>query len=398
MMNTLLVRLSTQRDHIDWSILSDERQKESGSVATLTELTERAQGCNVIAWLSAQQVSLMQSDVPAGQIRHLDKMLPALLEDRVAADIDQLHFAMGGKPVDDQVTIAVVSREIMHYWLNAFSSAGLQLKAMIPDSLALPWQQDGWTLSVEENLSYLRWSQQGGLVCDTANIATVLGLQLAVVGQPTSLQLYAEHKQQYWPADMVVSEFKGRASNILSQLPDTYAMAINLLQGDFRPQSDFQKQWMMWRPPVIIAAIALALQLVVVSVETWQLNQQAEQYRGEVETLFHQAFPDEKRIVNARVQMSQRLEELQKQNEDFGFLAMMQQIAPSFKNATGLSLARINFDRNRSEMSLDVKVADYAQIEQLTKQINMVGIQAELGTVSGNKGAYTARMIIKDRQ
>lgn len=398
MMNTLLVRLNTQRDLIDWSVLSDEGQKEFGAVAALTELTEHAQGCNVIALLSAEQVSLMKVDVPAGQIRHLDKMLPALLEERVAADIDQLHFATGGKPVNDKVTVAVVSREIMQYWLNAFSSAGIQLKAMIPGSLALPWQQDSWTLSLEDDLAYLRWSHQGALVCDAANIATVLELQLGVLGQPTSLQFYAEHQQQSWPADLVVSEFKGRASNSLSQLPDSYAMAINLLQGDFRPQSDLQKQWEMWRPPVIIAAIALALQLVVVSVEAWQLNQQAEQYRGEVEKLFHQTFPDEKRIVNVRVQMSQRLEKLQKQSDDFGFLAVMQQIAPSLKNAIGLSLARINFDRNRSEMSLDVKAADYAQIEQLTKQINMVGIQAELGTVSGNKGAYTARMIIKDMQ
>jgi len=175
-------------------------------------------------------------------------------------------------------------------------------------------------------------------------------------------------------------------------------MAMNLLQGKFKPQSNVQKYWQQWKQVAIIAAVALGLQLTTVGIETWQLNQQVASTKAEIKKVFHAAFPDEKRMVNAKAQTIQRMARLQSQQDGMGFLMLLQKISPALKSSKGIILSRINFEQRLGTMNLDVKAQDYSQLEQLKMAIEQLGVNTELGSVSGNKGAYTARLMIRSSQ
>ena len=116
MADTLLLHFTavTAGSPVSWSQLTEEgQQTAAGQTADLSELAEQAAHCRVLVWLAAEAVSIVTIDVPAQQQRQLSRILPALLEEQVAEDIDALHFVVVGSVVDGIANVAIVAREIM---------------------------------------------------------------------------------------------------------------------------------------------------------------------------------------------------------------------------------------------------------------------------------------------
>jgi len=394
--DTILIDFSNCSAPINWARFSDGIQKETGTVASLSELTERALNHQLIIWVPGEKALLTTVTVPAGQQRHLHKILPSLLEDSLASDIDQLHFIIGHISTEGQVSVAVLERALMRDYLEQLNEAGLYPEAILPASLAVPFMHNGWSLQVEGEVSSLRTAPQMCHVFDTQNMALLLP---KITGHSTpAISLYITESQHLALSLEKPCERRGNPVDKLATLPDKNVMAMNFLQGDFQPQSSVQKYWQQWRGVALLAVIALLIHLTSVGIETWQLNQQAKNTKAEIKKVFQTAFPDEKRIINPKAQMTQRLAKLQSEQAGAGFLRLLQQLVPALKESRKVSLTRINFERRLGEMRLDINAPDYAQLEQLKNKIEALGLNVELGSVSGNKGAYTARLMIRGQQ
>jgi len=77
---------------------------------------------------------------------------------------------------------------------------------------------------------------------------------------------------------------------------------------------------------------------------------------------------------------------------------LLQDIAPALQQMSNVSLSRINYERELSEIRLDVKAQQYNELEQLKTKIEQLGFESDLGSVSSEKGAYRARLIIRGQQ
>ena len=167
------------------------------------------------------------------------------------------------------------------------------------------------------------------------------------------------------------------------------------IQGIYRPASSYYKHWRRWRLVAILALVTLLTHLASNAMQTYKLNKQANQYKIAIETSFHQAFPEEMRLVNAKVQMQEQIEKLQSQSGSSGFMALLQQMIPALKSVNKTTLTRIKYDRQQGNIELDVKADNYAELEQLKSDLEKTQLQVEQGSVSGRKGAYTVKFEIK---
>lgn len=396
MTDTIVINFIDAESLIHWAKFGDGVQQEVGTAVSLSELAVQVELHQLIAWVPSEQLSFTTATIPAGQQRHIDKILPSILEDNLADDIDQLHFVTGSMSSDDELNVIVIERTQIENWLELFNEAGLKPQALLPDSLAIPLHEQQWSLYVDGDVSQLRTAPQTSHMFDTQNISTLLGLMS--MDNDATLSVYASDEQRRALNLQVPVDWRGQTIDKLSTLPDKAVMLMNLLQGEFKPQSNVQKYWQQWKRVAILAVVALGLQLTTVGVETWQLNQQVKSTKDEIKKVFHQAFPDEKRLVNVKAQTMQRMTRLQSQQGGMGFLMLLQQIAPALKSSNNISLSRINFEQRLGTINLDVKAQGYSQLEQLKLTIDKLGLDVELGSVSGNKGAYTARLMIRSQR
>ncbi len=75
-------------------------------------------------------VLLTEPELPAKAGAKLQQIVPYALEEQLAEDIDELHFAIGKRVGDAPTTpVAVVALSLMDEWTNALKAAGLAPEA-----------------------------------------------------------------------------------------------------------------------------------------------------------------------------------------------------------------------------------------------------------------------------
>jgi len=103
-------------EQVSWIVLGDDTPKASVYQGDLHTAANHATGCRVIVMVSAFDVLLTEIDLPAMNRQRLVKAVPFALEEQVAADVDDLHFALGQREDDQDLACAVVERNIADAW------------------------------------------------------------------------------------------------------------------------------------------------------------------------------------------------------------------------------------------------------------------------------------------
>ncbi|MGL5120256.1 MAG: type II secretion system protein GspL [Plesiomonas shigelloides] len=110
---------------------------ESVSFAALAEDQPSLLALPLWLLLPGQWFSVCACRLPPARGRQLARLLPALLEDELAQDIETLHFSLLPRQ-HDSGHVAVIERSVLRQWYEAAMTSGFNLQALWPDWLALP--------------------------------------------------------------------------------------------------------------------------------------------------------------------------------------------------------------------------------------------------------------------
>ncbi len=217
MREKIVIRLSKATAANDVELAQWVRMSEGNTtpIATsrLSELAELVQGANVIALVPSTEVFLGSVKVPTQNRQKMLKAIPYALEDQLADDIDDLHFAVGQRDGDGNVATAVISRNQMDRWQTMFREIGLPINSLVPDVQALPVEDNIWALYIGQQGALLRTGLQSGFAIDVENTATVLALSFA---QLETEQL--PEKIEVWSA-LISDEIRALASRRENAFP-----------------------------------------------------------------------------------------------------------------------------------------------------------------------------------
>lgn len=394
MIETLVVALNRTDPTIKWAVFSEGRQIDEGHVNQLTDLADKAGQRKVIAWLLSEDVLLTELKIPVGQQRNIRQIVPGLLEESVATDIEQLHFAIGDKTAAGNVAIAAVENDTVNYWVEQFKSAGIALTALLPGGLALPWSEGNWTIQCEGSDCQIRVAAQSSFVFDRENLALLLPQFVKQWGEPRKIHCFASAEQQQQLHFGFPTNFSEDIIEKQALLPDASAISMNLLQGDYRVKKDYLQHWQKWRLSAMLVLAVIGLHLTGIAVDNYRLNKQVQSYKLEIASLFHSAFPNETRLVNPKAQMTEQMNKIKSQSTTSGFLMLLQQLAPIVDSMPDIQLTRIKYEQDLNTIVLDVTAKNYAGLDQLALQLEQANLTTELGSVSGRQGAYSARVVI----
>src|SRR5436190_3766535 len=105
----------------------------------LMQATAMSAGRRVALIVPAGDVLATDSDAPAKGAAKLAQVVPYALEERVADEIEHLHFAIGERSAGSaRVPVLVVARALLEGWISEARAAGLNPTAIYPESALLP--------------------------------------------------------------------------------------------------------------------------------------------------------------------------------------------------------------------------------------------------------------------
>src|SRR6201999_1981591 len=117
----------------------------------------RALGRRICALVPGTDVMLAEPEVPMKAGTKLNQVVPFALEEQLADDIDDLHFAIGKRAADSNRTpVAVIRLALMEEWLTSLRAAGLEPESMYSDSDLLPQNPGQAVALLEEDVVVVR--------------------------------------------------------------------------------------------------------------------------------------------------------------------------------------------------------------------------------------------------
>jgi general secretion pathway protein L len=405
MADWLLIRLARVPDgNASW-LIANARGAQVGvpQEGPLSLAAPRAAGRRVCLLVPGTDVLLTQAEVPVKAGARLAQLVPYALEEHLADDIEELHFAIGKRAGDStRAPVAVVARSLLQEWLTTLRAAGLEPSAIYADSDLLPENPGQAVALLEEDAVVVR--PPGGTPVTLPAAALGEALEIAQAGADgggRGLILYtgaAEWQQHSAQVEAARAKFDGIKVQLLTSGPlALFAQQlssvnpINLLQGSYEPTSTQAAGLRAWRVAAMLLAALVGLHVVG---KVWQLHvlhDREHQVDASIRDTFHTAMPGVQSTTDARHRMEQRL--LSTRGAGQGLLAALQALAQARDAAPGTSVQALTFREGTLDLKLSVR--DAASLDHVSQTLHNNGWQAHLTGGSNAGSAYEGRIQVR---
>jgi len=377
-------------DQAEW--LRPDGAVQHGSLA---ELARQAGGGRWVLAAPGEAITLHRIPLPGRKRALWARAVPYALEDQLADDIETLHFALGQAPDGDHLPVATVDHTALRGWLETVTQAGLTPFAVIPDPLFLPWQAGEWSLLADGSRIVVRTSRWEGFVTDPETLDLFLNQALAEAGdaKPQRLRIWGN------PPPLTVDVARQIESEPVEPLllfatgyrPDT---VLNLLQGSYSRQMQWQRRLRPWRSAAILASIWLLIQGIGLLWEHVRLQWEQSALSTAMEQVYKDAVPGATRIVNPKIQLETRLRELAPVGTTGGaFLELLHQGAQPLVRFPDITLRGISYREGQLDLALEG--GNPALLDQLRQQLEQQpGLRAEIRTTQ-REGRMESKVTLK---
>lgn len=412
MTDTLFIHLtaSVERSEnapVDWVLFDAQHSKIAGgnqqTLTTVAEYIADTDDIQVIALAPGAEVLQTTLTIPAGQKRHLQRTLPFLAEEHLASPIEDMHLCAGNIQ-DDRASVFAVNHKRMQQWLGqlkahhiapdwllpdtAAASLCGELVILIDNSAAIFSGQNQSTLKTEpHNLSFIADciinSFSEGQHPASATLVLSASLDETVKTAAEALAVQFEVEGIKIERENTGQLFEYSCEKLLAQLQQSHSGAlVNLLTDGYRSTSKRQQnskpKWAMLAATV---ALCVALKLLFDLGTGLYLNHQSSQLDANVTALYQDLFPQDKRIVNVKVQMQNHLKAQDNNRSSAGFMQLFGQMAQALQslgNSSSTQLQQLRYNDKNQTLLVDINVRDIQQLEQLKQIVESHNISADI--------------------
>lgn len=408
MADWLLLRLPRNPEQPATWLVADARGTAQGPPQSgpMSQAAPRAAGRRICVLVPGTDVLVAEPELPAKAGVKLQQLVPYALEEQLADDIDDLHFAIGKRQGDSPRTpVAVVTRALMDEWLTNLKSNGLEPEAIYADSDLLPQNPGQSVALLEEDVIIVRppGTSPVTLPADALHEA----LELAQAGSTESggagrgLILYTGQPewQQYAPQVEALRErFDGIKIQLLAngplalfaqQLPT--ATPVNLLQGAYTPTTSRSVGLRAWRVAAILLVSLVGLHVIGKATELSLLKRNEHKLDVSIREALQAAMPGESNNPDARKVMERRLA-LARASSSGGLLPALEALVRARGVAPSATLRALNF--HDGLIDLQINAPDAASLDRIGQALRNNGWQADLTSGSNVSNGYEGRLQI----
>ncbi|MFK7793744.1 MAG: type II secretion system protein GspL [Gammaproteobacteria bacterium] len=406
-METLFLRFLANTEHrvidddtsVRWVLVTDDDEANDCGMVKLANAAELIQDRKVVILLPIEQLYINSVAVQTKNKKQLEKAIPYTLEDDLTEDIEDLHFALGNRKEDGEIPVIVISKPNLDHLIKILSEVNVLPDVITADIYGLDWHEDQWTLCIDNGHLLARTEQWNGFGCDTNDFTDFMSATLNEQSEmPDKIFIYSHPDEKledivklpnvqlddFWSPTAFI---KGYANND----------CINLLQGSYVKADKQHKTIRPWKIAAVLAAIWISISMGQTAIEYSRLNTLDKKLTSEVDQIFKRTFPDVKKVVNARVQMEQRIKELSSsgsESSNADFLKFLHQSGYELYKDPNISITDMQYKNN--QLSLDIRTKNIQLLEAVKSKLKSKNINAELQTAKTVGDFVMARMQVSE--
>ena len=398
MADTLLIRLTVAGAGFrDWVLIDEAGAARTPVREGVPETGVVAGASRIVVIVPGTEVLLTETRVPGHNRQRVLRAIPYALEEQLASDVESLHFATGPVQDGDTYPVAVVDRARMDSWAELLAGQHIVANQWLPEMLALPLTETGWSLMVKGDDVLVRCGPWAGFASDLETFPALVSLFVSREEAPAHARLFGTGSVDIDGMEVEVVDPELQALEILGR-GYIQGPVLDLLQGDYSRSEEWGRILRPWKATAALLLAGLLLTGVSAGVNYYRLSKQQEQLAAEIEAVYRETFPKARRIVNPRAQMEQKLKELQRQAGGGGqtaFLALLTDVGRILRSNKGVQIQGVTYRDGRLDLQL---LADNVQLlDQLKQALVSEGrLRAEIQSATTQKdGKVNSRVRVE---
>lgn len=373
---------------------------QSGS---LSDAAAFAGGRKVIVIVPGTDVHLAEPVLPVKAGAKLLQVVPFALEEQMATDIEDLHFAVGRRDDRPGTPVAAVSRELMDTWIATLRSANLHVEAIYPETAALPVTPNGVTLLVDGPRVFVKRESGPGAVLDVQPMIEAVQLALAAGDDSREhVTIYLNEEVYERDRDLFEGLREFTASLQLKLLPDgalpllaasvMQTPSINLLQGAYAQKKKLHVSFQPWRYAAILAGVFLVAHFAVKAWQLADLERTEARLDSEIAQVFQQAMPGAPvpDPLSARKQFELRLNALRGGGEVSGMMTAMGVLGEAMTQTPGVTIEALSFRDDATDVRIFASSVD--ELDKIQHVATERGLTAEIQSANPRDSKVEGRM------
>ncbi|MGJ3255221.1 MAG: type II secretion system protein GspL [Alcanivorax sp.] len=356
----------------DSPVLYQSRNGETVQWLALGEALAGCRGSKVSVVVSVSCARLTHVTLSRKQARHLQRVLPYLLEEQLLDNPDDLWF-VSRKGSGDDYQVSAVRRELITNLKQWAGEAGAHLASLQVDADCLQTMLP-LTADLGNGQQLLLIDREQGLVIDEDQqeaFAPLLGDSLDQARQVDLQDLFVDLRQRH---------------------------GQELLTGPYMPRQSRRESALLgpWRPVAYLAAAVFLVAVVAVWVQQWRYQQAADAALAQAKDRYEQLFPGDKATSALNRQFQGRLARLGG-GADGGGAAFFPLLAPVAQVLKDMKVEpkRLQYDQRQNVLLVDVGAKDYAQLEALQNAIKKRGGNASIANYRNGAQGVSARIKVE---
>ena len=337
------------------------------------------------AWVlvPASDCAFHRVTLPAGARRNAQQALAFLLEEQLATEIEESHFALIHRDKSD-CAVAVVGREKMRAWQAWCEGLGLNALALTPDALALPHNPTGWSAVRCGEQWRFRGETCSGMAVETPWLGELL------VHWPDLAPIAC-----YSPPPDIAAPWQPLPVQDLLALAasNPQARKICLRQGNFaakrRPPTPRR-----WRTAIVATLALLLLWSGNRLHDHLALARQADAAVQASRDFYRQWFKAEKNLVNPRLQMQQHLRRLESVSARPALISRLGALQQIIAETPGIRLRALSFDATRNALQLEISAVSSQALAQFSQRAR-AGFRVQTGEMKPRADGIEGRLTLE---
>jgi len=326
-------------------------------------------GTDAVIVIPGAQVASHLVQVPDFPDAKLMKILPGLLDNRMALMQEDRHFALlgpGRKETGDRL-IGVMAKAEMQAALDVAQGYGLVVRAVVPDYMLLPVPAEGQVAATAGDSMLVR-------AADSTGFSAEAGLAAQMLGTGTKPE----------PLDY---------QSLLATATDAPA---NLMQGAFSPRKSMAAWLVVARRAGFLAAASLLLWVGATLYSASDNFSRSDALYAQAEARFKAALPDVGRIVNMEAQM-RRAVQAARQQDGGEFLILSGMAASALTGDDSTMFEGMRFDGTQNTLVLTVTFASFAKGEAYKARLAEKGLVVTEGSSRTEGARVMSELTIRRR-
>ena len=378
----------TAPDNVSWIVADSNgtRLGQPGS-GSLQQAAVEARDRAVIALVPASEVLTTTVNIPVRGTSRLLATLPFALEDQVADDVENLHFAAGARHDDGQIPVAVVAHERMQFWTGLLADEGITPARIVPETYGLARIPGTTSLLVAEgqvlfndgaNVEFAMQDVQPSDALAAAGALKDSDVDEDAAPAPHVLVYCEPEAEQRFQHDWLAlrNELPGLDMHLLPdgalpRLAVTVASGagVNLLQGAYGARTEYRKMFQPWRAAAMLLITLGVVLLAGKGVDYYRLTQEHAQLKTQFTELYRQIRPNDTReIVDPVGTVSSLRRGLGGGSGPQVFLPALQELANALGQNSVVNVDAISY--RAGIIDIRVTAPDVASLDAIQKSVS----------------------------